>query len=167
MSQSVNFKRTMFGVSKKNITEYIDKVSKDIDDKLLIKDREIATLKAEKEELGGKIKELEEKLKEMTKEMEAEKEKISAAFVKAEAGAQKIISDAKKEADSLLAITKEDIENQLNEMNREKEIKTAEMNIEISKQKEILDSYKTEITRLRDSIKSIVPKFDEILEKYN
>ena len=38
----------MFGVSKKNITEYIDKVSKDIDDKLLIKDREIATLKPEK-----------------------------------------------------------------------------------------------------------------------
>lgn len=163
MSESVNFKRTMFGVSKKNITEYIDKVSKDIDDKLLMKDREIATLKADKEALNGKISELEVKLK----EMEAEKEKISAAFVKAEAGAQKIISDAKKEAESLLAITKEDIENQLSEMNREKEIRTAEMNVEISKQKEILNSYKTEITRLRDSIKSIVPKFDEILEKYN
>ena len=45
MSNQIKFKRTLFGVKKKNVVEYINSVSKNIEDKLFKKDSEIAKVK--------------------------------------------------------------------------------------------------------------------------
>ena len=159
MSDQIKFKKSLFGISKKPVVEYIDSISRSVDEKLFKKDSEISDLKKMIEELK---KEKEALLKEID-DFKEEKNKISEVFLKAEETANITIENAKNEADGLIknALIKIDEENKKNA--QEQSVKKAEFDAEISEKQKELNNYKNEINFLREKITVTLNKFDEIL----
>ena len=98
MSSQIKFKRSLFGISKKPVVEYIESISKNIDDKLFKKDAEIAQLKKDIEILNME----KNALKKEISDFEEEKKKISDVFLKAEETARNTIEKANQDASNML-----------------------------------------------------------------
>lgn len=159
MSQQIKFKRSLFGISKKPIVEYIESISKNVDDKLFKKDAEITQLKKEIELLNEKNASL---LKEIN-DFEEEKKKISDIFIRAEETAKATVSAAESEAQKLISDAKIKVDETLCNLEREQAQRMAEFNAKIAAKEAELKNYKNEISYLREKIKVTLGKFDEIL----
>lgn len=159
MSNQIKFKRSLFGVSKKVVVEYIDSISRSIEDKLFKKDSEIIQLKKDIELLNEKNNAL---LKEI-KDFEDEKNKISDIFIRAEETARNTMAEASKNAEQLLADTKIKIDEAYSKLEQEQIKIRADFDMEISKKEAELNNYKNEISYLREKIRVTLNKFDEIL----
>lgn len=159
MSSQIKFKRSLFGISKKPVVEYIESLSKNIDDKLFKKDAEIAQLKKDIEILNME----KNALKKEISDFEEEKNKISDVFLKAEETARNTIEKANEEALEILKKAQEDIDLSFEKMRADQHKETLEFDAKISEKRNELNNYKNEITYLREKIKVTLNKFDEIL----
>ena len=159
MSSQIKFKRSLFGISKKPVVEYIESISKNIDDKLFKKDAEIAQLKKDIEILNME----KNALKKEISDFEEEKKKISDVFLKAEETARNTIEKANKEASEMLKKAQEDINLSFEKMRQDQQKESIEFDAKISEKRNELNNYKNEITYLREKIKVTLNKFDEIL----
>lgn len=90
MSDGKRFKDSLYGFNKLDVNYYIEKLSKDFDEKLKEKDEEILFLKAQNKELKAKYDEI--SLKE--KEIDEMKDKVTQVLVKAQEKADLMIHDA-------------------------------------------------------------------------
>lgn len=160
MSNQIKFKRALFGVSKKPVVEYINSVSKSLEDKLFKKDSEITGLKKEIENLKNEMAALEKQIA----DFEEEKSKISEVFMKAEESAKAIVGEANDKAEALKRQAELKASETIANMEKEKERINHEFEVQINAKKTELSSYKSEINYLREKIKLTLNKFDEILE---
>lgn len=160
MSNQMKFKRALFGLKKKSVNEYINSVSKSLEDKLFKKDTEITKLKKEIESLTNIKAGLEKQISDFSEE----KSKISEVFMKAEESAEEIINEANMKAEALKRQTELKVRETLENMEKEKEKLNREFEIQINAKKTELSSYKSEINYLREKIRLTLDKFDEILE---
>lgn len=159
MSNQIKFKRSLFGISKKPVVEYINSISKSVEDKLFKKDSEIAQLKKDIDLLNEKNAAL---IKEI-QDFEDEKNKISDIFIRAEEAARSTVSEAEKKAEQLLNETKVNIDEAYKKLEQDQARIMAEFSVKVSEKESELNSYKNEISFLREKIKVTLNKFDEIL----
>ena len=155
----MKFKRSLFGVKKKAVVEYIDSISQNIDDKLFKKDTEIATLKKDIEILKMEKAALQKEISDFAEE----KNKISDVFLRAEETARNTVETANKNAEEIIAKAEQQVKESFEKMEEEQREKTAEFNSKIADKQAELNSYKNEITFLREKMKVTLNKFDEIL----
>lgn len=130
-----NFSKGIFGLSKKNVENYIATIKEDYEKELLEQTKQLKEMKAENEKLNERLNTL---LNEK-KEVEMAKQNISDVLVRAELQAKQILDDAREQA------AKE----------------RQELNISIEEQKEKLIDAKVELAMLKDKAKEIMLKFSE------
>lgn len=159
MSSQLKFKRSLFGIKKKQVVEYIESISQNIDDKLFKKDAELATLKKDIEILKMEKAALQKEIDDFGEE----KKKISDVFLKAEETAREMIDKATKNAEEILSDAENKVKESFVKMEDEQKQLTSEFNEKITAKKNELNSYKNEITFLREKIRVTLNKFDEIL----
>lgn len=159
MSNQIKFKRSLFGIKKKPVVEYIESISKSIDDKLFKKDAEIASLKKDIELLNME----KNALKKEISDFEEEKNKISDVFLRAEETARNTIEQATKDAETMLKEAEDKIKLSYEQMEQDQRNRSLEFDAKIADKQAELNSYKNEITFLREKIRVTLNKFDEIL----
>ena len=177
MPDSVKLKKSLFGIKKSSVQEYISGVSQNIDDKLFLKDNEIKKLKKTIETLTGQNEELNKQIE----GFKAEKDKLAQMFINAQETAEKIINEAKSKADGIIS----DAENKsLEEKDKaERIIADANENVKLAKEqaeaeqlrilreyekeieekKAVVEKCKLEINSLQSKIKLTLKNFDDIL----
>ena len=148
MSNQIKLKRTLFGISKKPVVEYIDSISKNVEDKLFKKDSEIASLKQEIQKL---IKEKEALEKEILT-FNDEKGKISDVLLKAEESASSMLKEAEEKANETFE-----------EMQKENDRLCAEYEAKLNEKKSELSSFTSEVNYLREKLQVTLEKLDEII----
>ena len=160
MSNQVKFKRSLFGIKKKPVEEYINSVSRSIEDKLFKKDTEITSLKKDIEVLKAEKARLEKEVA----DFQEEKGKISEVFLKAEETAKETVAKAEKKAEEIIEEADKKAKETIDMMEKEKERLSKEFEAKINLKKTELSSYKSEINYLREKITLTLNKFDEILK---
>lgn len=160
MSNQIKFKRTLFGISKKPVVEYVESISKSVEDKLFKKDSEIAKLKKDIDALNAEKAALQKEIN----DFEEEKNKISDVFLKAEETAKNTVSEAERKSELIMKDTENKVRESFEKMRQEQQRISAEFDIKINAKQSELNSYKSEINFLREKIKLTLNKFDEILE---
>ncbi len=159
MSDSIKLKKSLFGFKKHSVLDYISTVSKNVDDKLFLKDNEIKKHKKAIEELNATI----EKLNKEIADFEEEKKKISELYIHAEEMSAKIIKEAEEKAQNLISDANSDIESKKEKFMAEQAEKRIEFDKELDSKKAIISSYKSEVRNLQEKIKITLANFDEIL----
>jgi len=170
MSDSAKLKKSLFGFGKESVLDYINTVSKNVDDKLFLKDNEIKKLKKTIEELNQQIAGLQKEIS----DFQDEKSKLAELYIHAEETSARIKREAEEKAEKLVSETESDIasrreqfENEIetkkSEWERECESKRAELSKEIDSQKAIISGYKAEIRSLKEKIRVTLSSFDDIL----
>ena len=159
MSDSIKLKKSLFGFGKHSVLQYINSVSKNVDDKLFLKDNEIKKLKNTIEELNLKITSLNQTIN----DFEEEKKKISDLYIHAEETSANIVKDAEANAAKLLDEANEKIRIEKEKFALERENKLTELSNELEAKKAVISGYKAEIRSLKEKIKITLTSFDDIL----
>ncbi len=159
MSDSMKLKKSLFGFGKHSVLEYINSVSKNVDDKLFLKDNEIKKLKKTIEELNAKI----DSLNQTILDFQEEKNKISALYIHAEETSANIIKEAEGNAAKLIENANAEILSEREKFAVERENKLNELNNELEAKKAVISGYKAEIRSLKEKIKITLSSFDDIL----
>lgn len=159
MSDSIKLKKSLFGFGKHSVLEYINSVSKNVDDKLFLKDNEIKKLKKTIEELNSKI----DSLNKTIDDFQEEKNKISALYIHAEETSANIIKEAEMNAQKMIDEANSEILSQKEKFEIEKENKISDLNSELEAKKAVISGYKAEIRSLKEKIKITLSSFDDIL----
>ncbi|MBZ4645028.1 MAG: hypothetical protein PWR27_1015 [Petroclostridium sp.] len=94
MSGEKRFRSSMFGYKKQDVYEFIEKLAKDLEEQIKIKDDELVALRNQNQDLKKQVEELTNKLT----AIESGRTYIADAIIKAEEQAKKIIDDAVREA---------------------------------------------------------------------
>ena len=161
MSANLSMKKSLFGLKPAEVQSYMDTVSRDIEEKLTLKDEEIEELKQKNQTLDNEINNLKVQVDKATKE----KERISEAFLKAENSANEIMLSARREADTLLETAKLKAEQILRAAERQAADYQTKMERELAAQKMELEAHKREVFVLRENSVRTLEKFDETLGK--
>ena len=139
--QSNGFKKSLFGLNGKQVMEYLDVLSGDVEKKIKMKDDDI---KALKNQLSGKENEvisLEEKLEEAETAFEKLKEESEKEIEEMKKSHQLEISELKIEFNRELAELKEKLSEMQTEISKEKEqISSAILNAESAAKKIIAEA---------------------------
>lgn len=162
MSDSLKLKKSLFGFKKRTVLSYIDTVSKNVDDKMFLKDNEIKKLKKSIEEQNREI----ERLKKEINDFKDEKNKISEMYIHAEETAAKIIKDAEFKSTELLNETKNEVEKQKQDFEADKAHQIILLENELSAKKSQISACKNEVKCLQDKIKITLKNFDNILDDF-
>ena len=89
------FGSSFFGYKKQDVYEFIEKLAKDLEEQIKIKDNEINKLKAQNQEYQNKIDDLSKKFE----DLENDRSHIADAIIKAEKKAKNIVEEAIREAE--------------------------------------------------------------------
>ena len=110
MAGEKRFRTTFVGFKKSDVNLYIERILKEFEDKMRIKDEEISLLKVQNNDVKSKYAELSQK----ADEINYDRAKIAEVLLKAQEKADLIVSDAiveankeKKEISSLIEAEKE------------------------------------------------------------
>ncbi|MDK2801194.1 MAG: hypothetical protein PWP27_1868 [Clostridiales bacterium] len=128
------FANSLFGYKKQDVYNFIDKLAKDLEEQIKVKDDELATLRNQNKDLKSQVEELSSKLQ----EIENGRTYIANAIIKAEEQAKNIVEDAIREAE------------------RKKEELQEEINLEKNK----LENAKQQLKELRLQAINIMRKFE-------
>lgn len=118
MAGEKRFGTRLFGYKKKDVYEYVEKLAKDLEEQLKIKDAELANLRNQNKFLLNQNDEMSNKLK----LLETDRSAIANAIIKAEEQAKTIVEDAIKQAEvrkQELLVQTEMEANKLNEARNE------------------------------------------------
>ncbi len=159
MQDTVKLKKALFGFSKTSVLEYITEISKNIDNKLFLKDNEIVKYKKNIEDLEKTI----EELKKTISDFDEEKSKISQMYINAEERAEAIIKEADEKSELMLSEARKTIEKEKAAYIVEKAKIKEEAQKEIDATKAVHDELKSEISALQSRIKMTLNKFDSLL----
>lgn len=159
MSDSLKLKKSLFGFKKRSVLSYIDMVSKNVDDKLFMKDNEIKKLKKNIEDLKEQIKSLNGEID----SFKEEKNKLSQMYIHAEETSDKIIKEAEQKAEQMISDADSEILRKNEEFNSEHEKKKSEYALELENKKAQITACKSEIKCLQDKIKITLDNFEKIL----
>ncbi len=94
MSGEKIFSASLFGYNKKDVNSYLEKINKEYEDKLKIKEREIVDIKTQYRDMKNKYDEISTSLA----EIKENRERVANALITAQEQAQNIIEEAKKKA---------------------------------------------------------------------
>ncbi len=94
MSGEKIFSTSLFGYNKKDVNSYLEKINKEYEDKLKIKEREIVDIKTQYRDMKNKYDEISTSLA----EIKENRERVANALITAQEQAQNIIEEAKKKA---------------------------------------------------------------------
>lgn len=133
------FGKGLFGYKKKDVMQYIENLTAEYENKLAEKEEDIKEVKRQNQTLAAENADLFRKVK----EYEAEREHISNAVISAEIRAAKVLEEAKKEADNLLA----------------------QKNLELQNTQAEIDELKAQITSLKLAAVATVRKYEAQFEK--
>ena len=159
MSNQMKFKRSMFGLSKKEVVSYIDSISRSIEDKLFKKDTEISGLKKDIDVLKLEKQALQNEIDAFAED----KKKISDIFLKAEEAANNTVLKAQEEAEEIMKSTKEKIDAAYEKLEADSLAFHTEFEEEKNRLNDELTEYKQKINLLREKIKETLLSFDSAL----
>ncbi len=94
MSGEKIFSTSFFGYNKKDVNSYLEKINKEYEDKLKIKEREIVDIKTQYRDMKNKYDEISTSLA----EIKENRERVANALITAQEQAKNIIEEAKKTA---------------------------------------------------------------------
>lgn len=88
------FSTSLFGFNKKNVNAYLEKLNREYEQKIKVKEKEIADIKAQYRDMKAKYDEISASLE----QIKEDREKIANALITAQEKAETIISEAKLQA---------------------------------------------------------------------
>jgi|LSQX01.2.fsa_nt_gb cell division initiation protein len=131
------FGSSFLGYKKQDVYEFIEKLAKDLEEQIKIKDNEILKLKTHNEELKNTLDELSDKFS----GIENDRSRIADAIIKAEQKANSIVEEAIKEAED----------------------KKIQLQGEVEVEAEKVEEVKKELRTLRETAINVISNFERQL----